>query len=88
MSASNDYAERIVRDFMRDITDHVFLNIQNNEELMREYQTQVNQNSLKAINTAIGKAVKDCFELENGPESDIPKSWLIKSFTQYVKYNS
>jgi hypothetical protein len=31
----NDYADRVVRDFMRDITDHIFLHIQHNEELMR-----------------------------------------------------
>jgi hypothetical protein len=32
---ANEYAEQVVNDFMRDITDHVFLNIQNNEKLTR-----------------------------------------------------
>ncbi|MBK1890338.1 hypothetical protein Undi14_09815 [Undibacterium sp. 14-3-2] len=85
MSKPNDYAEKIVRDFMRDITDHIFCNIQNNEALMREYQTQIHQNSLVEVNTAIGKKVKEIFDLENAGESDTPKSWLIKSFTQHKK---
>lgn len=70
---ANEYAERVVRDFMRDITDHVFLNIQNNKELMREYQTQVNKNSLDAVNKAIGRKVAEIFQLENGEISHDPK---------------
>jgi hypothetical protein len=70
---------------MRDITDHVFLNIQNNEDLMRECQRQVNENTLKVVNTAIGKKVRELFQLENGPECDAPKSWLIQTFTSHHK---
>ena len=81
----DDYAEKVVRDFMRNITDHVFLNIQNNEELMREYQKRVNENSLQAVNTAIGKKVKDVFELENDVQCTTPKSWLIQGFTLHKK---
>jgi len=82
---ANDYAEKIVEDFMKNITDHVFENIQNNEKLMREYQTRVNENSLKSINTAIGKKVKELFNLENDGVCDAPKSWLIKDFTYHKK---
>jgi hypothetical protein len=80
-----DYAEKIVGDFMRNITDHVFLNIQHTEELMREYQSQVHENSLELINRAIGKKVREMFDLANCGESDAPKSWLIKSFTLHEK---
>ncbi len=82
---ANDYAEKIVNDFMRNITDHVFGNIQNNEDLMREYQTRVNENSLNSINTAIGKKVKELFALNNDGVCDSPKSWLIKDFTYHKK---
>lgn len=81
----DEYTDKIVLDFMRDITDHVFLKIQNDEELMREYQRQVNENSLKVVNTSIGKKVKELFKLENGPECDTPRSWLIQSFTSHKK---
>ena len=47
---ANEYADKVVFDFMKHITDHVFLSIQHNEERMREYQTRVNENSLQAVN--------------------------------------
>jgi len=83
--SANEYAEQLVRDFMRHITDHVFLNIQGNEKLMREYQTKVNENSLMEVNTAIGRKVKEVFHLENDGVCDNPKSWLIKDFTYHKK---
>jgi hypothetical protein len=82
---ASEYAEKVVLDFMRNITDHVFLNIQSNEGLMREYQTQVNENSLMEVNTAIGRKVKELFKLENDGVCDKPKSWLIKDFTYHRK---
>lgn len=78
---ANDYAEKVVRDFMTHITDHVFLSIQHNEDRMREYQTRVNENSLQEVNQAIGRKVKDIFRLDNDSVSSEPKSWLIKDYT-------
>lgn len=83
--STNEYAEKIVKDFMGNITDHVFLNIQNNEVLMREYQTQVHQHSLQSVNTAIGKKVKEIFELQDNDKSNQPISWLIKSYMKHTK---
>jgi hypothetical protein len=80
---AGEYAEKVVLEFMRNITDHVFLNIQSNEGLMREYQTQVNENGLQAVNAAIGKKVKEIFQLENDVICSSPKSWLIKDFTTF-----
>jgi hypothetical protein len=82
MSAS-EYAEKVVLDFMREITDHVFLNIQHNENLMRDYQTQVNENGLRAVNQAIGRKVKDLFDLKDDGICSAPKSWLIKDYTTF-----
>ena len=85
MSSSNDYAEKVVKSFIEDITDHVFLNIQNNESLMREYQTEVHLNSLQSVNTAIGKKVKELLDLNDTSESTDTKSWLIKSYMKHSK---
>ena len=82
MTAS-EYAEQVVLEFMRDITDHVFLNIQRDERLMRDYQTQVDRDGLRAVNTAIGSKVKEMFDLGNGEVCDKPRSWLIKDFTRH-----
>lgn len=83
MTAS-EYAEQIVLEFMRNITDHVFLSIQGNEKLMRDYQTQVDRDGLRAVNTAIGSKVREIFKLENDGVCDAPKSWLIKDFTYHA----
>ncbi len=82
---ANEYADKVVFDFLRHITDHVFLSIQHNEERMREYQTHVNENSLRSVNQAIGKKVKDIFVLENDGVCGAPKSWLIKDYTLHKK---
>jgi len=83
--SANEYAEKVVLEFMRNITDHVFLNIQQNEELMREYQTEVNRYGLQAVNTSIGRKVKDLFNLENDGECSEPESWLIDGFTYHKR---
>ncbi len=79
----DEYAEKIVNDFIHNITDHIFLNIQHNENLMREYQTQVNRASLEAVNMAIGRKVKEKLHLENDGQNDHPKSSLIKCYTYH-----
>jgi hypothetical protein len=77
----DEYADKLVRDFILNITDHVFSNIQHDENLMREYQTNVHRSHLEVVNMAIGKKVKELLHLENDGICDKPKSWLIKEYT-------
>jgi hypothetical protein len=77
----NQYAEKVVNDFVKDITDHIFCNIQHNELLMREYLDHVNTHGLQTVNMAIGKKVKEQLKLDNDGENDHPKSFLINSYT-------
>jgi hypothetical protein len=77
------YAEKVVEDFVKDITDHIFCNIQYNKKLMREYQSQVNQFGLDAVNTTLGKKVKELLNLQNNGENNDPGSFLIKSYTYH-----
>jgi hypothetical protein len=79
--SENDYAEEVVGKFIRDITDHVFLAIEHNETLMREYQTNVNRYGLDKVNMAIGKKVKTMLNLDNDGVNKSPKSKLIKDYT-------
>jgi len=81
--SANNYAEQVVNNFITDITDHVFLNIERNDDLMREYMSNVNLYGLDAVNTAIGKKVKERLNLENDGESDKPQSRLIKTYTRH-----
>jgi len=79
----NDYAEAVVKGFVKDITDYVFLSIQNDDSLMRDYQTNVNRYGLDMVNMAIGEKVKTLLNLDNDGENKNPKSHLIKSYTYH-----
>jgi len=50
----NEYAENIVDNFILNITDYVFLSIEQDDIIMREYMTNVNRYGLDAVNMAIG----------------------------------
>jgi len=82
---ADQYAEKIVLEFMRNITDHVFLDIQGNEKLMRDYQQAVSEHSLQEVNATIGKKVRELFDLKNDGECAAPKSWLIQTFTYHKR---
>ena len=79
----NDYAEALVKGFVREITDYVFLAIQNDDKLMSEYQTNVNRYGLQDVNMAIGDKVKTLLNLENDGINDKPKSRLLKTYSYH-----
>jgi len=81
----NEYAEQVVHNFITDITDHLFLSIEHDDDVMREYMTNVNRFGLDTLNMAIGKKVKELLNLENIDEKTDPKSRLIKSCTRHMK---
>jgi hypothetical protein len=83
--SANDYAEQVVRNFITHITDHVFLSIERDDALMREYMSNVGRYGLDAVNQAIGKKVKEILALNNDGESEDPKSRLIKSYTRHTR---
>ena len=82
--SANDYAEKVVLEFMKNITDHVFLSIQHDDDALRAYQTQVNRHGLQTVNAAIGLKVKTMFKLDNDGVCDSPKSALIDGFTYHT----
>ena len=83
--STKDYAEKIVNNFIREITDHVFLAIERDEIIMRDYMTNVNRFGLDAVNMAIGLKIKERLSLENDGENNSPQSRLIKSYTFHKK---
>ena len=78
---ANDYAEKVVNDFIHEITDNLFLSIERDDEKMRDYMTNVNRFGLDTLNMAIGKKIKERLNLENEGENPNPKSRLIKAYT-------
>jgi len=81
--SANEYAEQVVNKFIADITDHVFLSIERDDTLMREYMGNVNRYGLDAVNMAIGKKIWDMLKLDNIDENNNPKSRIIQSYTRH-----
>jgi len=79
----NDYAEQVVNNFITDITDHIFVNIERNDGLMREYMSKVKSFGLDNVNMAIGKKVKDLLNLKNSDQCRKPQSRLITTYTRH-----
>jgi len=79
----NDYAEQVVTNFIRDITDHVFLSIERDDRLMREHMSNIGNHGRTAVDTTIGKKVRELLNLQNDGENKEPKSRLIESYTYH-----
>ena len=80
---ANEYAEKVVDDFITDITDHLFLSIERDDEVMRDYMTNVNRHGLDTLNMAIGLKIKEKLNLENDGDNNNPKSRLIKKYSRH-----
>lgn len=80
MTEVNDFADKVISQINKTITDRVFLEIQSDRELMQEYLSLVERSGLSVVNQTIGKMVKHRYQLTgaDGRETD-PKSTLIRS---------
>jgi len=78
-------AERIVNQFITDITDHLFVSIEQDDNKMRKYMLNVNRYGLNNLNKTIGRIIREKLALRNGRESKTPKSRLIQSYTRHMK---
>jgi hypothetical protein len=83
MNNVEQFATDVINNFVRDITDHIFLYIQNDKGLMDKYMSLFNDNYLKDVNPIIGMKVKEILNLENNGESEQAKSCLIKTYTYH-----
>ena len=81
--SANDYAEKVVNRFIDSITDYVFLSIEHEDNLMREYMGNARLYTIDAVNLAIGKKVKELLKLKNLNECKKPRSRLITRFTRH-----
>ncbi len=85
MITLNDFKDKVLDQFCEDITDRVFLMIQNDRELMQDYLDVLSSgNARKSINSELAKEVKRRFNLMNqGVKNKEPKSTLIKSHEKF-----
>jgi hypothetical protein len=78
-----DFTDKAIKQFTIDITDRLFLSIQNDKELMQDYLNLLAENKRHIVNSEIAKALKNKFNLQNIGESKTPESTLIKTFEQF-----
>jgi hypothetical protein len=80
------FQQRALTQFTREITDIFFSYIENDEDLLQEYQRVIGRDSnLDETNMSLGAAVKEWFHLENGNVNRNPKSKLIRSYTEHTR---
>lgn len=84
---SNDFVNKVLEKFTKQITDQVFLMIQNDRSLYAEYCNQCHSQGKDNLNRDLGKAIKEHFELINLDEAKLEevKSVLITSYTKHKK---
>lgn len=86
------FIDEVLSKFTEDITDQVFLFIQNDEKnLLQKYLDTIGKNDRQSVNSALGEQVKTYFNLKNMKSSTTkeilkgkPRSYLIK--TEYTKH--
>jgi hypothetical protein len=79
----DQFTKKAIDKFTVDITDNLFILIQNDKELMQDYLNLLENNKRNVVNSSIAKAIKDSYNLDNIGESQNPKSTLIKTFEQF-----
>lgn len=86
------FMDKTLNQFAEDITDRIFLMIQNDKKLMADYLDLLDKHKdnvdLNTLNSNIGKYIKEVFNLDNMDECTKPKSTLIQTFTKHKIKNS
>ena len=79
-----DLVEKVIAQKNKTIIDDVFLLIQNNRDLMKEYLYLVQEKGLQTVNQQIGKMVMKQYGLKHDDtgRNYEPKSTLISSYTE------
>ncbi len=81
---ANEIAEEAIRRMNKRLTNEIFLIIQNDRDLMKEYLRAVQGSGLDAVNQTIGKRVKASYNLVNvNDREDNPSCTLIQSHQKF-----
>lgn len=78
------FAKKVVEQFCKELTDQLFLYIENDKALMREYLHIVSKEKLEPVNQTLGLQFKKLFKVNNLDVNKNPKSKLIDSYTEHT----
>jgi hypothetical protein len=80
-----DLFDKVISRKNKRITDEIFLLIQSERELMREYLELVHEKGLVVVNRQIGKMVMQRYGLNHeDARNESPESTLISSYTEFT----
>lgn len=80
------FTDTLLAKFTEQITDQVFLFVENDRALMSKYLHLVaREGDLRKVNNTIAKEIKAHFNLTSLTEEQNPKSKLIQSHTMFEK---
>ena len=81
---ATEIAKEAIKIMNTRITNDIFLIIQNDRELMKEYLRSLESSSLDTVNQTIGKEIKKAYGLVNINErEDNPSCTLIQSHQKF-----
>ena len=84
MNKLDEFTSILLEKFASELTDNVFMYLENDKELMHQYLLLISKNDLKYVNSGIAKAIKNKFKLDNkNNKNKLPKSKLIQSFEEF-----
>ena len=79
-----EIAKEAIKRMNKKITNEIFLIIQNDRDLMKEYLRAVEGGTLDTVNRIIGKEIKKAYELTNiNDREDNPSCTLIQSHQKF-----
>lgn len=74
--------DQLIKDVCEHLTDCIFFYLQNDREFMADYLI-LDKQAQETFNKAMGKAIKNKFDLSNNEKCLNPRSVLIKSYTEH-----
>jgi hypothetical protein len=84
MTALQNFKNNIIDRFSSEITDNVFLMIQNERELLQDYLKLIENGKLNIVNSSIAKEIKKRYKLDNKDlQIKNPRSFLIKTHQSF-----
>ena len=79
-----EIAQEAIGKMNKQITNEIFMIVQNDRELMYEYLRSVEANGLDSVNQIIGREVKTAYQLANiDDREDNPSCTLVQSHQKF-----
>ena len=75
---------KAIHKFTKCITDQLFIFIQQDEELFKEYLEAATESTTQGVNSVLGKMITEAYHLENVGVESAPKSKLLKKYTRHT----